>query len=209
MRTIFLPLIILISAWWTALRAVGEDIEQGIIYRILYVHVPSAWCSFLWVILGAIFACFILYKGKKSLENKMQAAMELATIYSFLSLATGSIWGKPTWGVWWDWEPRLTTTLILFLSTLGYHGTRLFIDAPYRRTFISSIVSLITVINVPLVYLSVNLWRSLHQVQSFIVGKNVVSSDIQSTLIFNTVAMTLFSATLYYLRVQKLNQEEI
>jgi len=134
--------------------------------------------------------------------------MELGTIFAALALITGSIWGRPTWGRWWDWDPRLTSTLVMFLVTVGYHILRSFTpDAKARRT-VSAVVALLSALNVPIVYFSVNLWRSLHQPQSFVAGKSNVSDDIRIALWINVFAMIAFSIFLYRARRQGIAAKE-
>ena len=108
------------ACWAIALWGVGPDVDQGEVYRILYLHVPVAWCAFVWIFWGAWCAARVLFTKdplvREVWDRRSYSAIELGTLFSFLVLVTGSIWGRPTWGVWWDWDPRLTSSLVMFLS---------------------------------------------------------------------------------------------
>lgn len=144
----------------------APDREMGHLAKIGYVHVPSAWVAFL-----AFFAVFVLsvvYLWRRSERWDLMAASaaEVGAVLTGLTLAQGSIWGRPTWGVWWTWDPRLTTTFILFLIYAGYLALRAFTDDPERRGRWSAAVGILGFLNVPIVFMSVRWWRTIHQVQS-------------------------------------------
>jgi heme exporter protein C len=203
----FVPLMI---GWALALFWIHPDKDQGEVYRIMFVHVPVAWCAFVWVIAGAVFAVrlFLNPLDSQRFDRSSHASIELGALFAALALLTGSIWGRPTWGVWWDWDPRLTSTLVLFLVCCGYLILRSFTpDAKARRTT-SAVVALLAAINVPIVYFSVNLWRSLHQPQTFTTKSNPASSDIRFVLWFNVFAMLAFSIALYRARRRALAAQE-
>lgn len=196
--------------WGLALTWVGADKDQGEVFRIMFVHVPVAWCAFVWVITGAIFAVigFVSPARMEASDRSSHAAIEQGTLFAALALLTGSIWGRPTWGVWWDWDPRLTSTLVLFLVCCGYHILRSFTpDVKARRT-VAGVTAILSAINVPIVYYSVNLWRSVHQPQTFVRGKNTASSDISLVLWFNVLFLLLFTIALYKIRRQGIAAQE-
>ncbi|MBX9704515.1 MAG: cytochrome c biogenesis protein CcsA, partial [Silvanigrellaceae bacterium] len=188
--------------------------EQGNIYRILFVHVPVAWNAFFWLFIAAFFAVFSLISSEKSFQYdwSTQACIELGTLFSSLVLITGSIWGRPTWGVWWDWDPRLTCSLVMFLMGCGYLILRDFTPNPIQKKNMSAIIAILCAINVPIVYFSVNLWRSLHQPQTFIqparTAAPLASSDISIVLSLNCIALFLFSLGLYKVRRQGISAQE-
>ena len=162
---------------WLALAAVAAtqaiavalspaDAAMGHTQKIMYVHVPTAWCAFL--AFGIVFAYSVLYlwKNEQKHDDAALAAAEVGTALTALTLAQGSIWGRPTWGIWWTWDPRLTATAILFLIYSGYLALRAFSEEAERRARWSAAVGVLAFLNVPIVYLSVRWWRTLHQVQS-------------------------------------------
>jgi heme exporter protein C len=201
---------LLLASWAWGLWGVGADRDQGEVYRIIFVHVPVAWCAFVWVIAGAVFGVRALLQPTKAerFDRSSQSSMELGTLFAALALITGSIWGRPTWGRWWDWDPRLTSTLVMFLITCGYHILRSFTpDVKSRRT-VAGVVALLSALNVPIVYFSVNLWRSIHQPQSFVTRASNVSSDISQAMWLNVLTMLVFSIAVYIVRRQSIAARE-
>ena len=142
------------------------DRDMGHLQKIMYVHVPSAWLAF--VAFGVVLVASILYIWKRDIKFDLFAASaaEIGTLFTALTIAQGSIWGRPTWGVWWTWDPRLTTTAILLLIFIGYVALRSFTEDEDRRARWSAAVGILGAINVPIVYYSVKWWRTIHQVQS-------------------------------------------
>tara|TARA_B100000029_G_scaffold246573_1_gene243507 strand:- start:428 stop:1099 length:672 start_codon:yes stop_codon:yes gene_type:complete len=137
--------------------------EMGIRVYMMYVHVPFAWTSFLMTVLGALTASLYLWKKDNEWERISRAIIEVAAVSAFLTLLTGSVWGKITWGTWWVWDARLTTMLILFLILCAYLIVRDMYGTSYQGKKTGSIIAVIAALNVPIVHLSVNYWRTLHQ----------------------------------------------
>jgi heme exporter protein C len=195
-------LVLVGMGWFAALAVVGADVDQGQVYRIIYVHVPVAWNAFFWVILSAVFACIGLVVRRKlpAMDISSHASLELGCLFAGLALVTGMIWGRPTWGVWWDWDPRLVSTLVMFLVCCGYLLLRSFTPEPAVRRLVSAGVSILAAINVPIVYYSVNIWRSIHQPQTFTRGNSTASTDIQIALLYNVFAMMIAGYAFYRIR---------
>ena len=142
------------------------DRDMGHLQKIMYVHVPSAWNAFIAFFVVAIASLLYLWKGKEQYDLLAASAAEVGTLFTGLTLVLGSIWGRPTWGVWWTWDPRLTSTAVLFLIFVGYLALRSFVEDADRRAHWSAAVGLLGALNVPIVYMSVKWWRTLHQMQS-------------------------------------------
>ena len=142
------------------------DRDMGHLQKIMYVHVPAAWNAFLAFLV--LFVCSVLYLWRREERYDLLAASaaEAAAVLTALTVALGSIWGRPTWGVWWTWDARLTSTAILLVIIVGYLALRAFTEDPERRARWSAAVGILGAINVPIVYMSVRWWRTLHQVQS-------------------------------------------
>jgi heme exporter protein C len=140
--------------------------DMGDLQKIMYVHIPVAWNAFIAFFIAAIAFLRVLWKRSERADLLGLAAAEVGTVLTGLTLVLGMLWAKPTWGVWWAWEPRLTSTLVLFLIFCGYLALRSFVDDPDRRAQWSAAVGLLGAINVPIVYMSVRWWRTLHQIQS-------------------------------------------
>lgn len=170
------------------LLASAPDRDMGHLQKIMYVHVPSAWMAML--AYTAVFCYSILYLWKREAKWDLLAASaaEVGVVLNALTLALGSIWGRPTWGVWWTWDPRLTTTAILLLVFAGYLALRSFVDEPDRRARWSAAVGVLGFLNVPVVYMSVKWWRTLHQVQS---TPSTVDSTYALSLRLNAIAFLL------------------
>lgn len=176
---------------------VPADAEQGEVQRLMYVHVPAAWTAF--VAFFLVFIGSVLYLVQRDLraDRFAAASAEVGVIFIALTLATGMLWGKPTWGVWWTWDPRLTTTALLLAVFVGYLAIRGFADDPDRRARWSAVVGILGFIQVPIVYLSVVWWRTLHQPPS---SPRSVSSEILATWMLNFLAFLLLFS---YLAVQR------
>lgn len=139
---------------------------MGQVQRIMYVHVPTAWMALLAMTFAFACAIFFLFKSEWKWDARMEASIEVGVLLAFLLCCQGAIWAKPTWGVWWDWDPRLTTTAVLLFAFLGILALRKFVDDPVKRGVWSSVATIIAYVDVPIVYFSVRWWNSLHQLQS-------------------------------------------
>ena len=150
---------------WGLLYA-PREVYMGDVQRIMYVHVPTAWNAML--VLTFAFACAVLslLRGGWGWDARLEAAVEGGVVLSALLCTQGSIWARPTWGVWWDWDPRLTTTAVLLFAFAGILALRGFVEDPVKRAVWTAVAVVIAYVDVPLVYFSVRWWNSLHQVQS-------------------------------------------
>ena len=161
-----LALVAVIGAQVHGVLTSPPDRDMGDLQKIMYVHVPSAWNAFMAFFVVAIASLLYLWKGQEKHDLLAASAAEVGTLFTGLTLALGSIWGRPTWGVWWTWDPRLTSTAVLFLVFVGYLALRSFVEDSDRRAQWSAAVGLLGALNVPIVYMSVKWWRTLHQMQS-------------------------------------------
>ncbi len=142
------------------------DRDMGDLQKIMYVHVPSAWMTMLAPLTVLVFGVRYLWKRRDEDDLIAAAAAEVATMFAGLTLMLGMLWARPTWGVWWTWDARLTSMLVLFLILAGYLALRGLIDERERRAQWSAVVGILGAINVPIVYMSVRWWRTIHQIQS-------------------------------------------
>jgi heme exporter protein C len=149
-----------------AVMASPPDRDMGDLQKIMYVHVPAAWNAFLAFVVVFVGSVMYLWKREERWDLLAGAAAEVAAVLTALTIALGSIWGRPTWGVWWTWDPRLTSTAILLVIIVGYLALRSFVEEPERRARWSAAVGILGALNVPIVYMSVRWWRTLHQPQS-------------------------------------------
>ena len=154
--------LILLATWWGLVKA-PMDYQQKDAFRILYVHAPSAWMSMFTYVVMAVAAGIGLVWRIKLAHAAAAAAAPIGASFTFLALATGSIWGKPMWGTWWVWDARLTSELILLFLYLGYMALRSSFDDPQRADRASAVLAIVGVINVPIIHYSVEWWTTLHQ----------------------------------------------
>ncbi len=132
----------------------------------MYVHVPAVQMGLLSMTLNFVCSVVYLFRARWSTDSLAEAFAEVGLFFGALGLALGSIWGKPTWGTYWDWDPRLTSMAIGLAAYAGYLALRRFVDDAERRAVWSAVVGIIIAVDVPIIYLSVRWWRSLHQMQS-------------------------------------------
>ncbi|MCL6710537.1 heme ABC transporter permease CcmC [Pseudoxanthomonas sp. z9] len=151
---------------WQALFVVPADYQQSDSFRILYIHVPSAWMSLFVFGLMAFYAAIALIWRIKLCEILAMACAPIGAGFTVITLATGSIWGKPMWGTWWDWDPRLTTELILLFLYLGVMGLYNAIDDRRAAARAAGLLSIVGVALLPIIRYSVVWWNSLHQGQT-------------------------------------------
>jgi heme exporter protein C len=195
----------------TALLLSAPDRDMGHLQKIMYVHVPSAWIAM--IAFFVVFIASVLYLIRRDIRYDLAAASaaEVGVILTALTLALGSIWGRPTWGIWWTWDPRLTTTAILLLIYAGYLALRAFTEDEDRRARWAAAVGILGFLNVPIVYMSVRWWRTIHQVQS---TPNTVDSNYVLGLRLNAFAFLFlfifFVALRYYVaRLERVRAERL
>ena len=192
----------LASTAWLGLYVVPADAEQGDVQRLMYVHVPAAWLAFL--SFGVVFLASVAYlrTGRIRWDRVAVASAEIGVLFCVLTLALGSLWGRPVWGTWWTWDPRLTTTVVLLLIYVGYLSLRKVADSPARRARWSAVVGVVGFIDVPIVHMSVVWWRSLHQEATVIrPGAPTMDPSMLAALLVGTVA---FSVAYGYLMAVRL-----
>jgi heme exporter protein C len=151
---------------WLGLWVTPPDRTQGDLVRLVYIHPGVAWVAlYLAFGLAAVSSVLYLWPRTRSLfwDRLAAAAVEVGVVFNICTLVSGSIWGKPTWGVWWAWDARLTLTAVLLVLFLGYLALRRIPAEPEVRARRSAFVALFAVIDVPLVHFSVNWWNTLHQ----------------------------------------------
>jgi heme exporter protein C len=157
--------LLLVGSYLGLFRAPREQ-YMGDVQRIMYVHVPTAWNALLALTFAFGCAVTFLLRGGWSWDARHEAAVEVGVVLGALLCAQGAMWAKPTWGVWWDWDPRLTTTAVMVFAFAGILALRRFVEDPARRAVWSAVATIVAFVDVPIVYFSVRWWNSLHQLQS-------------------------------------------
>jgi heme exporter protein C len=180
-------------ATWMALVWAPTDAVQGDVYRIIYVHVPLAWLAYL-----AFFVVFLasvgwLWTRRPWFDALAVASAEVGVLFTGMFIVAGSIWAKPTWGVWWTWDPRLVTTAVMFMMYVGYLLLRSVSTDFERRATRAAVLGVIAVIDIPIVHLSVLWMDSLHQLPTVLraAGAPAIDASMGMTLGVSVLAFTL------------------
>ncbi|MDF0652756.1 MAG: heme ABC transporter permease CcmC [Nitrospira sp.] len=179
------------------------DFQQGEAYRIIFVHVPAAWMSMFLYVVMAVWAGIGMGLNARLSFMMAQAIAPTGAMFTFLALLTGAMWGKPTWGAWWVWDARLTSELILLFQYAGVMLLRTSIDDVRRADRASAVFALVGVVNVPIIYFSVQWWNTLHQGASvsMAAGSKMVSTMLTAMLLM-TLAFWLYSIAVILARVR-------
>jgi len=148
---------------YLGLWAAPTDAQQGDAYRIIFVHVPAAWMSMVVYLAMAFWAAIGLIFNSRLSSMLANALAPTGAWMTFLALWTGALWGKPTWGAWWVWDARLTSELVLLFLYIGYMALHAAIDDARRADRSAALVAIVGVVNVPIIYFSVQWWNTLHQ----------------------------------------------
>jgi heme exporter protein C len=186
-----------------------RELTQGNVQRIMYLHVPSVWVAYL--AFGVVFVASIVYLARRApaADRLAHASGEVGLLFTGITIASGAIWGKPTWGTWWTWDARLTSVAILFALYAGYLLVRGMVDDPERGARYAAVVGIVAALDIPLIHFSVYWWRTLHQPPSLLKpGSPTMPAEILAALLVNFAAFTLLYAYFVTKRVRLLAREE-
>ena len=189
--------ILLLAGLYQGLFVAPPDYQQGQSYRIMFVHVPSAWMSlFVYVFMAVLSAIHLIWNIKLA-DVMARSSATLGASFTFLALATGSLWGKPMWGAWWVWDARLTSELILLFLYMGYIALVAAIEDTRTAARAGGLLILVGVVNIPIIHYSVEWWNTLHQ------GPTVTKFDKPSIHPSMLIPLLLMAAAfqLYYFTV--------
>jgi heme exporter protein C len=178
----------------------GKEIELGNIFRIFYYHVPSAWVAFGCFLVNFIASIVYLVKRTRASDALALATAEVGLVFTSIVLLTGPIWAKPVWGIWWTWDARLTTTLVLWLIYVSYLLLRKFSEGGQTPVY-AAVLAIFGFIDVPIVYMSIRWWRTQHPQPVLGGGEgSFITPEIFRVLMLNFAAFAAFAALLIYLR---------
>lgn len=206
---------IVTMAWLVAfgLGFSPADRDQEEAVRILYVHVPTIWLAYLAFAVTALCSGLYLFTKKHSLgfDRFAGASAEIGVVFMAVTLAVGMMWGRITWGVFWQWDARLTTTALLFVSYVGYLAVRRLGGSHDQRARRSAVIGLLAVVEIPLVHWSVRLWRSLHQEASVLSTDGDIRMDglMLFSLFVGVVAFTLLYVWLLLHRTRAMAMDDL
>ena len=179
---------LLLVGLYIAFLVAPTDATQGESYRIIFIHVPAAWMSmFLYVVMAFWAAVGLIFNTR--LSSMMATAIApTGALMTFLALWTGAFWGRPTWGAYWVWDARLTSELILLFLYLGFIALQAAIDDPRRADKAGAVLALVGVVNVPIIYFSVQWWNTLHQGASVSITR---APSMATTMLWGMLVMAL------------------
>ena len=176
-----------------------KEATMGHVQRIFYFHVGAAWTAFLAFFVVLLGGLAYLRTRDRRWDALALSSAEIGVVFTTITLATGSIWAKPAWGAWWTWDPRLTTTTVLWLIYVSYLILRSTIDEPERRARFAAVVGIVGFVDVPIVFLSIRLWRTIHPVLVKSEGFDMAPEMVHA-LIAALLACTLLYAYLLLVR---------
>ncbi len=179
------------------------DFQQGHSYRIIFIHVPAAWMGMFLYVLLAIYAG-VGWAFNARLGSMMATAIApTGAIFTFVSLVTGSLWGKPAWGVFWVWDARMTSTLILMFLYIGFISLQSSIEDPKRADRAGAVLALVGLINIPIIYFSVQWWNTLHQGATIrIANKPTMAPTMLAAMLVLLAACWIYSIAVILARVR-------
>jgi heme exporter protein C len=179
------------------------DYQQGDTVRIMYVHVPAAWMALSVYLFVAVASAVGLVWRHPLAEVAARASAPIGAAFTFVCLATGSLWGRPMWGAWWVWDARLTSVLILFFLYLGYIALANAFDDPSRGGRAAAVLALVGVVNLPIIKFSVDWWNTLHQPASVMrIGGPRIAISMLAPLLIMAVGFTLLFVALLMVRMR-------
>ena len=189
--------VLLIVGLYQAVLA-PDDYQQGATVKIMFIHVPNAWLSmFVWGVMTLASLGTLVWRHPLA-DVAAKAAAPIGAAFTVLALVTGSLWGRPMWGTYWEWDARLTSVLILFLMYLGLIALWRAVEDPSRAARAAAILTLVGAINIPIIKFSVDWWNTLHQPASVIrMGGSTLDKSYLYPLLIMAVAFSLLFVTLH------------
>jgi len=207
LSVIFFVLAAVLTIWglYIGFFVAPTDFQQGESYRIIFIHVPAAWMSMFIYLVMAFWAGVGLIWNTRLSSMMAHALAPTGAMMTFVALWTGALWGRPTWGTWWVWDARLTSELVLLFLYVGYIVLRSSIDDPRRGDRASAVLALVGVVNVPIIYFSVQWWNTLHQGASVSLTKSPsMASSMLLGMLVMALAFWMYSIAVSLLRVRKI-----
>jgi heme exporter protein C len=194
--------VLAVGLFWS-LAVAPADYQQGDTVRIMYVHVPAAWMALSVYLFIAVASAVALVWRHPLAEVAARSAAPIGAAFTFVCLATGSLWGRPMWGAWWVWDARLTSVLILFFLYLGYIALANAFDDPARGGRAGAVLALVGVVNLPIIKFSVDWWNTLHQPASVVrIGGPRIDISMLAPLLMMAAGFSLLFVVLLMLRMR-------
>lgn len=198
-----LAFLLAVGGLYLGLFVAPEDYQQGEVYRIIFIHVPSAWMGMFIYLVMAMYAVMALVYQTRLSAMMMEALAPTGMMFTALALWTGALWGKPTWGTYWVWDARMTSTLILLFLYVGYMALVNAIDDKKRADKAGALLVLVGSINVPIIYFSVKWWNTLHQGASVSLTQgNKMAATMLAGMLIMALACWMYSIAVALCRVR-------
>lgn len=195
--------IFLVAGLYIGFFVAPTDFQQGEAYRIIFIHVPAAWMSMFLYVVMAFWAAIGLAFNTRLSSMLATAIAPTGAMFTFLALWTGALWGKPMWGTWWVWDARLTSELILFFLYIGFMSLQAAIDDPRRADKAGAIIAIVGVVNIPIIYFSVQWWNTLHQGASVSINQApAMASTMLTGMLIMVLASWMYSIAVILKRVR-------
>ncbi|MCC8405393.1 heme ABC transporter permease CcmC [Paraburkholderia sp. MMS20-SJTN17] len=203
-----LAVLLMCAGLVTGLAIAPADARQGDVYRIMFVHVPAAWMSmFIYVVMAGYCALGLVLNARLP-AMMAQALAPTGALFTFLALVSGAFWGKPAWGAWWVWDARLTSELILLFLYAGFMTLHAAIDGTRRADRACAVLALIGVVNIPVIFFSVQWWYTLHQGPSLGFGSGIAMSvSMAGGLLVMTAGFWCYTIAVVLVRVRVIMRE--
>ena len=193
---------------WVGFFVAPTDAQQGEAYRIIFIHVPAAWMSMFIYLVMAFWAALGLAFNTRLSGMMATALAPTGALFTFIALWTGSLWGKPTWGTYWVWDARLTSELILLFLYLGFMALQAAIDDPRRADRAGAVLAIVGVVNIPIIYFSVQWWNTLHQGASVsLKSAPTMAASMFTGMILMAFAFWMYSVAVALVRVRCIIRE--
>ena len=195
--------VLMLAGLFGGLVLAPPDYQQGNGFRIIYVHAPTAWLSLMvYTWMGVAAAVGLIWRIKVA-HAVAAACAPVGASFTAVALATGSLFGKPMWGTWWVWTPRLTSELLLLFLYMGYMGLRASFDDTQRADRASAVLAVVGIVNVPIVHYSVVWWNDLHQASSItLTGKDTIATSMLVPLLVSLLGFTLYFGAVLLVRLR-------
>jgi heme exporter protein C len=184
------------------------DAQQGDSYRIIFIHVPAAWMSMFIYVVMACYGVAALSFNTRLAAMMMQALAPTGALWTFIALWSGAFWGKPTWGTWWVWDARLTSELILLFLYLGFIALTSAIEDERRADKAGAVLAIVGVVNIPIIYYSVQWWNTLHQGASVSLTRApTMAAQMVAGMLLMALAFWAYSIAVSFTRVRRIIEE--
>ncbi len=198
--------VLLVRNLYVMLMQLPDEAFQGAIFRIIFFHVPAAWTAFLAALVSMLCSIFYLVRRDLRYDSVAVAVTEVGLAFGAVNLITGMIWARIIWGIWWTWDARLTSMLILWLLYAGYMMLRRAIEEPTQRARIAAVLSIFAFTDVPIVFFSIKWWRTQHP-QPVVWGGGSMDPSYYAMLFLNWIPLLLIAIVLIMVRMRQERQQ--